>query len=348
MAKHKFENGYNPLDEIKDKILKRDIPGARFLEIDRIIVREQVRKTFTDESINELADSIREFGLLNPLTVKRQGNDFLLISGERRLRALKSLGETNAQVIERDIKDEDIPFIQIIENAQREDVPPLELAEIYKELRDKYNLSLRDIAKKVGKSHSHVIRTIKLLDLPDYIKNDITVEHGVPPSKALEISKLDKKMQKTVLENPDNFSREDLRNLRKEKVEIKKDIDEISTFDLNTEDQDTENPEDGTEEQNPNSADQEPEVEIQESKTLRTEDQTAKNLEDSHNTEKRSRNLNTEDQLPAEIDKLTREFNSMTGNIRIKNIGFQAISIWSAKPEVLMDIIYGLKKKYCK
>jgi ParB family chromosome partitioning protein len=164
MAKHKFEGGYNPLDEIKDKILKRDIPGARFVEIERIIVEEQVRKTFTAESIQELADSIKEHGLINPLTVKKKGADFLLISGERRLKALTLLGEKNIQIIERDIKDEDIAFVQIIENAQRQDLTPLELAESYKKLQEEYKLSGREIAKKVGKSNVHVSETLKLLE----------------------------------------------------------------------------------------------------------------------------------------------------------------------------------------
>ncbi len=218
MAKHKFENGINPLEEIKDKVLKRDIPGARFLEIERIKVEEQVRKTFSEESIQELADSIKEVGLISPLTVKKIDGDnenFLLIAGERRLRALKFLGETKAQVIVRDINSDQVELVQLIENLHREDVPPLELAEGYKLLQEKYNLSLREIAKKIGKSHVHVTQMLQLLELPDYIKKDIAVLNGLTPSKALEISKLDKKTQKEVLKNIDNFSREDIRKLQK-------------------------------------------------------------------------------------------------------------------------------------
>ena len=192
MAKHKFENGANPLDEIKDKILKRDIPGARYLEINRILIKSQVRKTFKEESIVELADSIKEIGLINPLTVKEDDDgNFLLIAGERRYRALKLLGEEKVKVIVSDIQDESIELIQITENLHREDVPPLELAGGYKILRDKYNLSTRDIAKKIGKSQSHVIQILSLLDLPEKLKQE--VNNGCSPSKALEISKLDEK-----------------------------------------------------------------------------------------------------------------------------------------------------------
>ena len=306
MAKHKFENGINPLEEIKDKVLKRDIPGARFLEIERIKVEEQVRKTFSEESIQELADSIKEVGLISPLTVKKINGDnenFLLIAGERRLRALKLLGETKAQVIVRDINSDQVELVQLIENLHREDVPPLELAEGYKLLQEKYNLSLREIAKKIGKSHVHVNQMLQLLELPDYIKKDITVLNGLTPSKALEISKLDKKTQKEVLKNVDNFSREDIRKLRKE-----------------PEDQEPENPEEET--SGPKTEDQKP--------------------------EEPKGGISKTQEPEAEIDELIEEFNLKVHSVRIDNIGFNAISIWAEKEETLRDIIYGLKKKYCK
>jgi len=212
MAKHKFEGGYNPLNEIKDKILKRDIPGARFVEIEKIIVKDQVRKNF--ENIQELADSIKEHGLINPLTVKKEGEDFILISGERRYQALKLLGEKNVQIIERDIKDEDVLFVQIIENAQREDLNPLELAEAYKEIQQKFGLSARDIAKKIGKSHVHVIQTLALLELGKNLREKML--NGLTPSKALEISKLDKKTQKEILKNPEKYSRDEIKKIKNE------------------------------------------------------------------------------------------------------------------------------------
>lgn len=145
------------------------------MEIERIKVDKQIRKTFSEESIKELADSISEVGLISPLTVKKLDGDenFLLIAGERRLKALKLLGETKAQVIVREIEDDKIELVQIIENLHREDVPPLELAEGYKLLQDKYELSLRDIAKKIGKSHMHVSEIIKILDLTDEEKERI-------------------------------------------------------------------------------------------------------------------------------------------------------------------------------
>ena len=364
MAKHKFENGINPLDEIKDKILKRDIPGARFLEIERIKVEEQVRKTFSEESIRELADSIKEVGLISPLTVKKIDGDnenFLLIAGERRLRALKLLGETKAQVIVRDIKDDQVELVQLIENLHREDVPPLELAEGYKLLQEKYNLSLREIAKKIGKSHVHVTQMLQLLELPDYIKKDIAVLNGLTPSKALEISKLDKKTQKEVLKNVDNFSREDIKKLRKENQKTEDQEPENETSGPKTEGEEPAS--DNTETEEP-----EPSSEYEQIRNLMPGETTKALIDDFYGKtedqepEEETSGPKTKDQEPEgdlsktqepenqkpEIDDIIKEFNSKTQSVRIKNIGFNAISIWAEKEETLRDIIYGLKKKYCK
>jgi ParB/RepB/Spo0J family partition protein len=381
MAKHKFENGINPLDEIKDKILKRDIPGARFLEIERIKVEEQVRKTFTEESIQELADSIKEVGLISPLTVKKIDGDnenFLLIAGERRLRALNLLGETKAQVIVRDIKDDQVELVQLIENLHREDVPPLELAEGYKLLQEKYGLSNVEVAKKIGKTEGHVRQILKILDISEDLQN--LIRNGYEVSKALEISKLDKKTKKKVLKNVDNFSRDDIRKLRKENQE--------------SEGQEPENPEEETsgpktEDEEPasdntNAEEPEPSSEYEQIRNLmpgettkaliddfygqtpKTEDQEPENLREDFTgfeaSESETENQEPEKSVPAannneipktedqrpEIDELIEEFNLKVQSVKIKNIGFNAISIWAEKEETLKDIIYGLKKKYCK
>ena len=348
MAKHKFENGTNPLDEIKDKILKRDIPGARYLEIDRIIVKSQVRKTFSDESISELADSIREIGLINPLTVKKDdGENFLLIAGERRYKALKLLGETKVKVIISDIQEENIELIQLIENLHRENLPPLELAAGYKLLRDKYNLSARDIAKKIGKSHTHVYDTLNLLDLEKELKEKVS--SNLTPSKALEINKLDKKTQKEVLKNIDNYSGNDIKKIRKEK-ELKEKVssnltpskaNKYSTFDLKTE-----NSEQNQELEKDENFSGRPTLEQEDPDELtETADTENQGVEETENL-----NQEPENQPPG-LDGLIKEFNSLT-KIPVKiyhfrNIGgFQEISIKTADEQILLDIVVELKKKY--
>ena len=376
MAKHKFENGINPLEEIKDKVLKRDIPGARFLEIERIKVEEQVRKTFSEESIQELADSIKEVGLISPLTVKKIDGDnenFLLIAGERRLRALKFLGETKAQVIVRDINSDQVELVQLIENLHREDVPPLELAEGYKLLQEKYGLSNVEVAKKIGKTEGHVRQILKILDLSEDLQN--LIRNGYEVSKALEISKLDKKTQKEVLKNIDNFSREDIRKLRKESEGQEPENSEEETSGPKPENEEpvsgntnTEEPEPGNEYeqirnlmpgettkaliddfygQTPKTEGQEPENTGEDSTGEETSGPKTEDQEPEEPKGGISKTQKPEDQRP-EIDELIKEFNSKTQSVRIKNIGFNAISIWAEKEETLRDIIYGLKKKYCK
>jgi len=129
----------------------------------------------------------------------------------RRYHALRLLGEKNVQVIERDIKDEDVLFVQLIENIQREDLNPIDLAEAYKELQ-KFGLSARDIAKKIGKSHEHVNQTLTLLKLDKNLKEKVA--NGLPPSKAIEISKLDKKTQKEILKDPEKYSRDEIKKIK--------------------------------------------------------------------------------------------------------------------------------------
>ena len=356
MAKHKFETGVNPLDEIKDKILKRDIPGARFLEIERIKVEEQVRKTFLEESIKELADSISEVGLISPLTVKKIDGDpdnFLLIAGERRLKALKLLGETKAQVIVREIRDDQIELVQLIENLHRENVPPLELAAGYKLLQDKFNLSNVGIAKKIGKTEGHVRQIIKILSLPENLQEQI--RNGYEVSKTLEISKLDKKTQKEVLKNIDNFSREDIKKLNETEHYDNLDIthrngyevsnaDKSSTFDLKTENQEPQIPGTPPYEQIRNLMPGETTKALIDNfygETPNTEDHEQETIDTEVDTAEQE-NPTPENQNP-DIDEIIKEFNSSTENIRIKNIGFQAISIWSANPQTLIDIVYELK-----
>ena len=380
MAKHKFENGTNPLDEIKDKILKRDIPGARYLEIDRIIVKSQVRKTFSDESISELADSIREIGLINPLTVKKDdGENFLLIAGERRYRALKLLGEEKVKVIVSDIQEENIELIQLIENLHRENLPPLELAAGYKLLRDKYNLSARDIAKKIGKSHTHVDEMLSLLDLAQNLKEKVA--DGLPPSKAFEINKLDKKTQKEVLKNIDNYSRDNIKKIRKEK-ELKEKVadglppskaNKYSTFDLKTENSEenqcpkkdenfsgrpTLEPEDPDElTETPDTENQIPGAPPYEQMRNQMPGETSKAVIDDFygknpNTEtqepenqgvKETENLNQE---PVSVDEFIELFNKVerTKHIRIGTIGNDksSIIIW-ADEQTLKNIIGSLQ-----
>lgn len=127
---------------------------------------DQPRKHFDDESLDELADSIREHGVLQPLTVRRLASgDYQIIAGERRWRAarLAGLSEVPAIVIEAD--DRKVTELALIENLQREDLDPIEEAEGYKKLMDSYHMTQEDVAARVGKSRSAVANALRLLGL---------------------------------------------------------------------------------------------------------------------------------------------------------------------------------------
>jgi ParB family chromosome partitioning protein len=166
MAKHKFENGLNPLDEIKERINKTEIKGNMVIDIEKIIIKEQPRTTFKD--IEELSSSIQRFGILVPLLVESADNGYYrLIAGERRYRAAKQLELKEIPVIcDIAYSKQDILLIQIIENLQRADLSPLELARSFQKLKTDWRYSSDEIAKKVGKSKRYVNEILKILDLP--------------------------------------------------------------------------------------------------------------------------------------------------------------------------------------
>ena len=132
---------------------------------------DQPRKTFNDEQINELAQSIKNCGLIQPIITVKRNDRYMIVSGERRWRACKKAGLKKVPVIVRDYTDSEIAEVALIENLQREDLNPIESAKAIKELIDKYNLTQEQISEKIGKSRSAVTNTLRLLSLcPQVIK----------------------------------------------------------------------------------------------------------------------------------------------------------------------------------
>ena len=126
----------------------------------------QPRKTFDDESIAELAQSIRQVGLIQPLVVRKNGGVYELISGERRLRAIRSLGIKKVLcIVDRQTQDADSALMAVIENLQREDLNCFEEAECYKTLIDELGLTQEELAVRIGKSQSFVANKLRLLKL---------------------------------------------------------------------------------------------------------------------------------------------------------------------------------------
>jgi ParB family transcriptional regulator, chromosome partitioning protein len=125
----------------------------------------QPRKDFTQESLQELADSIKEQGIIQPLVVREKGEGYELIAGERRWRAARLLGLNEVPVIVRDADDRAVLELALIENLQRENLNPIEEAQGYSELVERFQLRQEDVAQKVGKSRVAVANSLRLLKL---------------------------------------------------------------------------------------------------------------------------------------------------------------------------------------
>src|SRR5205807_7554199 len=132
----------------------------------------QPRKTFNETSIEELARSVREHGIVQPLVVTRTGDDrYRLIAGERRLRAAERAGlQTVPAFIKELLKEGDALQIALIENIQREDLNPIEEAAAYHQLHDEFGLTQEEISRRVGKERSTVANFLRLMRLPDTVK----------------------------------------------------------------------------------------------------------------------------------------------------------------------------------
>ena len=143
--------------------------------------RFQPRREFNQESLQELADSIAANGILEPLLVRPQAIGYELVAGERRLRAAKLLGMTEIPALVCFFDDKQTAEIALVENLQREDLHPLEEAIAYRQLLDEFDMTQEDLAKRVGKSRSHVANIVRLLQLPSDIQGMLmggTLEMG--------------------------------------------------------------------------------------------------------------------------------------------------------------------------
>lgn len=140
---------------------------------------DQPRKQFNQEALEELAASIREHGVLQPIVVVKKGKKYQIVAGERRWRASKLAEKTTIPAIVRTLDAQNQLELSIIENAQREDLNPIELATAYAKLKEQFNLTNAEIGQRVGKSPSSIVNTMRLLRLPDEAKKAMQ-EHNLP------------------------------------------------------------------------------------------------------------------------------------------------------------------------
>ena len=160
-----------------EKNIYEDTKHEEIVELDVNDIRPnpyQPRTIFDEDALNELASSIKENGVFQPIIVKKSIKGFDVIAGERRLRASKIAGKKTIPAIIRQISDDKMAEIALLENLQRENLNALEEAKAYKSLIEKLNLTQEELAKKVSKSRSHITNMLGLLRLPGEVQDMIT------------------------------------------------------------------------------------------------------------------------------------------------------------------------------
>lgn len=134
----------------------------------------QPRKTFDEDAIKELAESIREHGVIQPIIVRQVLKGYEIIAGERRFRASQLLGNATIPAVVRTYSDQQVMEIALIENVQREDLNAIEVAIAYQSIMTQFSLTQEELSLKVGKSRSHIANFLRLLALPDEIKEHVS------------------------------------------------------------------------------------------------------------------------------------------------------------------------------
>ncbi|HEF5187390.1 TPA: ParB/RepB/Spo0J family partition protein [Campylobacter jejuni] len=154
------------MDTVYSKELGFDKNQSAMIEIDQISPNPfQPRKNFDQEALDELANSIKEFGLIQPIIVFKKNNKFILIAGERRLRAVKALGKKEILAFIADIDENKLRELALIENIQRENLNPIELANSYKDLMQVHKITQENLAELIHKSRTQITNTLRLLNL---------------------------------------------------------------------------------------------------------------------------------------------------------------------------------------
>lgn len=187
--------------EAYSKDLGINVSDVQNIEIDLIAPNPyQPRKNFDENALNELAASIDEFGLIQPVVLyKDNEGSYTLIAGERRLRACKLLGKTDIKAVILDADEDKLRELALIENIQREDLNPIELANSYKELIDTMDITQETLAAYIHKSRPQITNTLRLLEL-DKDTQELIMQGKISQGHAKMLVSLDKNEQKLVID----------------------------------------------------------------------------------------------------------------------------------------------------
>lgn len=161
------------------------------VDLDKLKAREdQPRKNFDDDSLEELANSIKADGVIQPIVVRKVGDKYEIIAGERRFRASKLAGLEKVPVVVKNVTDRKARELALVENIQREDLNPIEEAISLKTLMEEYKLTQQELSNIVGKSRSYIANNLRLLNLSDYIK-DYLIRGELSPSQGRTLLSLE-------------------------------------------------------------------------------------------------------------------------------------------------------------
>lgn len=186
MVKHGLGRGFESLiptelvDEEFDPTAD-EVKGEKLVEIELSKIerdKDQPRKNFNEEALNELASSIKQFGVLSPIVVVKIEDKYQIVAGERRWRAAKLAGLSTIPAIVRTLDAQNRLELSIIENAQREDLNAIELATAYAKLKEQFNMDNAQVAERIGKNKTTIINSLRLLKLPDMAKKAMR-EHNL-------------------------------------------------------------------------------------------------------------------------------------------------------------------------
>ncbi|MCW1864128.1 ParB/RepB/Spo0J family partition protein [Campylobacter jejuni] len=189
------------MDTVYSKELGFDKNQSTMIEIDQISPNPfQPRKNFDQEALDDLANSIKEFGLIQPIIVFKKNNKFILIAGERRLRAVKALGKKEILAFIADIDENKLRELALIENIQRENLNPIELANSYKDLMQVHKITQENLAELIHKSRTQITNTLRLLNL-DIRTQELIASGKISQGHAKVLVGLDQKNEKMLVDS---------------------------------------------------------------------------------------------------------------------------------------------------
>ena len=221
-----FNNEQLDLNKFEKQIVE-STPKEEIIEVNISELRPnpyQPRKVFDESKLEELATSIKEHGVFQPIIIKKSIKGYEIIAGERRVKASTKAGLEKVPAIVRDFTDEEMMEIALLENLQRENLNSIEEATAYRKLLDNLSLTQEELAKKLGKSRSHITNMLGLLSLPEEVK-DMISDNKITMSHARVLSKIEEKEKVIDLANKiidQNLNVRTLEEISKDKEIVKK------------------------------------------------------------------------------------------------------------------------------